>query len=75
MKDRKFEPISLFVVCVCCIINIYMSIKTNNDSALTGWVVALLMTLYGYIPFIIDKFIIYKFNNFKKKNKDDLNIS
>lgn len=72
MKDKKFEPISLFVVFVCCIINGYMSIKTNNDSALTGWTVAFLMTLYGYIPFIIDKFIIYKF---KKKNKDDLNIS
>lgn len=70
MKDKKFEPISLFVVFVCCIINIYMSIKTNNDSAFTGWVVAFLMTLYGYIPFIIEKF-----NNFKKKYKDDLNIS
>lgn len=73
MKDKKFEPISLFVVFVCCIINIYMSIKTNNDSAFTGWVVALFMTLYGYIPFII--FIIEKVNNFKKKDKDDLNIS
>ena len=37
MKDKKFEPIS-----VCCIVNIYMSIKTNNDSAFTGWVVAFL---------------------------------
>jgi uncharacterized membrane protein YobD (UPF0266 family) len=66
MKDKKFEPISLFVVFVCCIINIYMSIKTNNDSALTGWIVAFLMTLYGYIPFIIEKFI-----NFKKKDKNN----
>jgi hypothetical protein len=47
-----------------------MSIKTNNDSAFTGWVVASLMTLYGYIPFIIEKV-----NNFKKKGEDDLNIS
>ena len=72
MKDKKFEPISLFVVFICCIINIYMSIKTNNDSALIGWLVALLMTLYGYIPFIVEKFNNF---NFKKKDKDDLNIS
>ena len=65
MKDKKFEPISLFVVFVYCIINICISIKTNNDLALTGWIVAFLMTLYGYIPFI---------ENFKKKDKDDLNI-
>ena len=70
MKDRKFEPISLFVVFVCCIINGYMAIKTNNDSAITGWTVAFLMTLYGYIPFISEKF-----NNFKKIDTDDLNIS
>ena len=69
MKDKKFEPISLFVVFVYCIINICISIKTNNDPALTGWIVAFLMTLYGYIPFI--PFIIEKF---KKKDKDDLNI-
>lgn len=49
-----------------------MSIKTNNDSAFTGWLVALLMTLYGYIPFIIEK--VNNFN-FKKKDKDSLNIS
>lgn len=66
MKDKMFEPISLFVVLVYCIINIYMSIKTNNDSALTGWIVAFFMTLYGYIPFIIEKL-----NNVKKK--DDKN--
>lgn len=70
MKDKKFEPISLFVVLVCCIINICLSIKSNNDSALTGWTVAFLMTFYGYIPFIAEKF-----NNFKKNDKDDFNIS
>lgn len=70
MKDRKFEPISLFVVFLCCIINGYMAIKTNNDLAATGWITAFLMTLYGYIPFISEKF-----NNFKKNNKNDLNIS
>jgi hypothetical protein len=70
MKDKKFEPISLFVVLVCCIMNICLSIKSNNDSAFTGWAVAMLMTFYGYIPFIAEKV-----NNFKKKDKDDLNIS
>lgn len=39
-----------------------MAIKTNNDSAVTGWTVAFLMTLYGYISFISENF-----NNFKKK--------
>jgi prolipoprotein diacylglyceryltransferase len=70
MKDKKFEQISLFVVIVCCIMNICLSIKSNNDSAFTGWVVAFFMTMYGYIPFIIEKF-----NNVKKNDKDDLNIS
>jgi prolipoprotein diacylglyceryltransferase len=70
MKDKKFEPISLFVIFIFCLLNCFISIHEDNDNALSGWVVAALMTFYGYIPFFVETF-----KDLKKNDDNDLNIS